>query len=64
MKVTYKIGKSKNWRESAIVGIIGAFLCLVAGVLCTLMPVLFGILGVVMLIAGLGGYMKRADDGN
>lgn len=61
MKITYRIGKSKNWKESATVGIIGAFLCIVGSVICAVLPPLLLGLGAIILVAGLAGFMKMVD---
>lgn len=59
MKYEYTLGKSKSWSESAVVGIIAAFLCFIGAVVSTLMPYLFIGMGVVLFIAGITGFLKR-----
>lgn len=61
MKYEYTLGKSKSWSESAVVGIIGGSLCVVGAMLCTIMPVLFLGMGVVLVVAGITGFLKRVN---
>ena len=61
MKYEYEIGKSNNWKESAIVGSLGGILCVGAGVVCTIMPAIFCVLGVVVFVAGITGFLKRTN---
>ena len=61
MKYEYKLGKSNSWSESAVVGIIAGCMCVVGAVLCTIMPVLFLGIGVVLVIAGITGFLKRVN---
>lgn len=61
MRYDYKLGKAKNWTESAVVGTIGLGLCIIGAGLSSLLPILLGILGVVLFVAGVTGFLKRVE---
>jgi hypothetical protein len=61
MKFTYKLGKTTNWNESAIIGIVALVVCIVGAMLSTLFPILLGLMGVVLFIAGITGFLKRVE---
>lgn len=61
MQYEYKLGKTKNWKESAIVGTIGLGICIVGAMVSTLLPILLGVLGVGLFVAGVTGFLKRVE---